>query len=108
MLKGGLGGMMKKAQEMQENMQKMQEELATKTVIGQAGAGAVEIIMNGHFSCQRVTLSEEALKEDKEILEALIAAAVNDAAEKVKALTQTEMGSLTAGLNLPAGFKLPF
>ena len=108
MLKGGLGGMMKKAQEMQENMQRMQEELGRKTVQGQAGAGAVAITLNGHYGCTGVSLSTEALQEDREMLEALIAAAVNDAVQKVQAMTQSEMAAITGGLNLPNGFKLPF
>lgn len=108
MLKGGLGSMMKKAQEMQENMQRMQEELARKTVQGQAGAGAVKITLNGHYHCAGVQLSEEALREDRDMLEALIAAAISDAAQKVQAMTQQEMAAITGGLNLPGGLKLPF
>lgn len=108
MLKGGLGGMMKKAQEMQANMQRVQEELGNKTVVGQAGAGAVKVTMNGHYGCEKVELSEEAAQEDKEMQEALIAAAISDATKKVQDLTQQEMGQLTAGMNLPAGMKLPF
>lgn len=108
MLKGGLGSMMKKAQEMQENMQRMQEELAHKTVEGQAGAGAVRVILNGHYNCAGVRLSDEALGEDREMLEALIAAAISDAAQKVQAMTQQEMASIAGGLNLPGGLKLPF
>lgn len=108
MLKGGLGGMMKKAQEMQENMQKMQADLVHKKVQGQAGGGAVEVELNGHYGCTAVRLSPDALKEDKEMLEALIAAAVNSAAVKVQEMTQTEMAKVTAGMGLPAGFKLPF
>ena len=108
MLKGGLGGMMKKAQEMQENMQRMQEELGRKTVQGQAGAGAVTVTLNGHYGCVGVSLGAEALQEDREMLEALIAAAVNDATQKVQAMTQSEMAAITGGMNLPGGFKLPF
>lgn len=108
MLKGGLGGMMKKAQEMQENMQKMQAELVNKKVTGQAGGGAVEVELNGHYGCTRVQISAEAMNEDKEMLEALIAAAVNNAAVKVQEMTQSEMSKVTAGIGLPAGFKLPF
>lgn len=108
MLKGGLGNMMKKAQEMQENMQRMQEELGNKTVVGESGAGAVKVTMNGHYGCERVEIDDELLQEDKEMLEALIAAAVSDAANKTKTLTQSEMANITDGLNLPAGFKMPF
>ncbi|UJF25022.1 YbaB/EbfC family nucleoid-associated protein [Suttonella sp. R2A3] len=108
MLKGGLGSMMKKAQEMQENMQRIQEELGNKTVTGQAGAGAVEVVMNGHFGCERVIFSDELLSEDKEMIEALIAAAVSDAAKKAQAMSQKEMAAITGGMNLPPGFKMPF
>lgn len=108
MFKNGLGDMMKKAQEMQANMQKMQEELGKKIVIGQSGAGAVQITLNGHYGCERVEISPEALGEDKEMLEALLAAAINDATKKVQELNQSSMSSLAGGLNLPAGFKLPF
>ncbi|MDO4435686.1 MAG: YbaB/EbfC family nucleoid-associated protein [Cardiobacteriaceae bacterium] len=108
MFKGGLGNVMKKAQEMQEQMQKMQEELGKQTVTGQAGAGAVKVHLNGHYQCMGVSLSDEALKEDKDMLEALIAAALNDANQKVKEMSQSQLGSLAGGLNLPAGFKLPF
>lgn len=108
MLKGGLGSMMKKAQKMQANMQRVQEELGSKTVIGQSGAGAVQVELTGHYGCKRIALSEEALKEDKEMLEALIAAAINDAVLKVQKMTQEDMGAITAGLNLPGGMKLPF
>ena len=108
MLKGGLGSMMKKAQEMQENMQKMQAELANKTVVGQAGAGAVQITLNGHYACLGVKLADEAVQEDRDMLEALIAAAISDAAQKVQAMTQQEMANITGGLNLPGGMKLPF
>ena len=108
MLKGGLGSMMKKAQEMQENMQRMQEELGNKTVEGQSGAGAVLVTMNGHFGCERVVLSDELMTEDKDMVEALIAAAISDAAKKAQEMTQREMASLTEGINLPPGFKMPF
>lgn len=108
MRKDGFGGMMKKAREMQENMERMQRDLGDKTVTGQSGAGAVEVLINGRFGCEGVSLSDEAMQEDKEILEALIAAAISDATKKVQELTEREMGALTAGLNLPAGMKLPF
>lgn len=108
MLKGGLGGMMKKAQEMQEKMQRVQEELARKTVQGQAGAGAVQVMLNGHYGCTGVAISEEALNEDREMLEALLAAAFNDATQKVRQMTQEDMAAVTGGLNLPGGMKLPF
>lgn len=108
MLPGKLGGMMKKAQEMQENMQKMQAELSNRSVVGISGAGAVKVILNGHYVCQRVELSDEALQEDKEMLEALLAAAYSDASAKVKEMTQEEMAKITGGMGLPGGFKFPF
>ena len=108
MLPGKLGTMMKKAQEMQENMQKMQAELANRHIVGIAGAGAVKVTLNGHYACQKVELTEEALKEDKDMLEALLAAAISDASAKVSAMTQEEMANLTGGMGLPGGFKLPF
>ena len=103
MLPGKLGTMMKKAQEMQENMQKMQAELANRHIVGIAGAGAVKVTLNGHYACQRVELTEEALKEDKDMLEALLAAAISDASAKVNAMTQEEMANLTGGMGLPGG-----
>ncbi|KXU39358.1 nucleoid-associated protein [Ventosimonas gracilis] len=108
MLSGGMAGLMKQAQEMQEKMQKMQEELQQAEVTGQAGAGLVSVVMNGRHDVKRVSLDDSLLQEDKEILEDLIAAAVNDAVRKVEANNQQKMASMTAGLPLPPGFKLPF
>jgi len=108
MLSGGMAGLMKQAQEMQEKMQKMQEELMQAEVTGQAGAGLVSVVMNGRHDVKRVSLDDSLLQEDKEILEDLIAAAVNDAVRKIEANNQQKMASMTAGLPLPPGFKLPF
>jgi len=108
MLSGGMAGLMKQAQEMQEKMQKMQEELQQAEVTGQAGAGLVSVVMNGRHDVKRVSLDDSLLQEDKEILEDLIAAAVNDAVRKVEANNQQKMASMAAGLPLPPGFKLPF
>jgi len=108
MLSGGMAGLMKQAQEMQEKMQKMQEELMQAEVTGQAGAGLVRVVMNGRHDVKRVSLDDSLLQEDKEILEDLIAAAVNDAVRKIEANNQQKMASMTAGLPLPPGFKLPF
>jgi len=108
MLSGGMAGLMKQAQEMQEKMQKMQEELQQAEVTGQAGAGLVNVVMNGRHDVKRVSLDDSLLQEDKEILEDLIAAAVNDAVRKIEANNQQKMASMTAGLPLPPGFKLPF
>jgi len=108
MLSGGMAGLMKQAQEMQEKMQKMQEELLQAEVTGHAGAGLVSVVMNGRHDVKRVQLDDSLLQEDKEILEDLIAAAVNDAVRKIEAASREKMAGMTAGLPLPPGFKLPF
>ena len=107
-MKGALGDMMKKAQEMKENMQKAQAELAKKEVIGEAGGGMVSVVMRGTHEVNRVTIDPSLVDEDVEMLEDLIAAAVNDAVHKVEKSNQDAMQEMTAGLNLPPGFKLPF
>ncbi len=107
MMKGGLGGLMKQAQKMQENMQKAQEELAEMEVEGKAGGGLVNVVMTGRHDLRKVTI-DDSLMDDKEMLEDLIAAAVNDAVRVVETTTQEKMGSLTGGMNLPAGMKMPF
>ena len=107
-MKGGLGDMMKKAQEMQENMQKAQLELAKKEVTGESGGGMVSVVMRGTHEVNRITIDPTLVEEDVEMLEDLIAAAVNDAVHKVEKSNQTVMQEMTAGLNLPPGFKLPF
>ena len=107
-MKGALGDMMKKAQEMQENMQKAQRELASKEVTGEAGGGMVSVVMRGSHEVSRVTIDPGLVGEDVEMLEDLIAAAINDAVHKVEKANQAAMQEMTAGLNLPPGFKLPF
>ena len=108
-MKGALGDMMKKAQEMQENMQKAQRELANKEVTGEAGGGMESVLMRGTHEVNRVTIDPSLVgEEDVEMLEDLIAAAVNDAVHKVEKSNQAAMQEMTAGLNLPPGFKLPF
>jgi hypothetical protein len=107
-MKGGLGDMMKKAQEMQENMQKAQRELASKEVTGEAGGGLVSVVMRGTHEVNRVSIDRTLLGEDVDMLEDLIAAAINDAVHKVEKTNQAAMQEMTAGLNLPPGFKLPF
>ena len=104
----GLGDMMKKAQEMQENMQQAQRELAKKEVTGEAGGGMVSVVMRGTHEVNRITIDPTLVEEDVEMLEDLIAAAVNDAVHKVEKSNQATMQEMTAGLNLPPGFKLPF
>jgi DNA-binding YbaB/EbfC family protein len=108
MMKGGIGGLMKQAQQMQENMQKMQEQLASVEVEGQAGAGMVKVIMNCRHDVKRVSIDGSLMTEDKEMLEDLLAAAVNDAVRRVEQTSQEKMSGFTSGLNLPPGFKMPF
>lgn len=108
MLKGGMGNMMKQAQEMQEKMQKAQEEIAKAEVLGEAGAGMIKITMNGRHDVLSVSIDPSVMEEDKELLEDLLAAAVNDAVRKVEQNSRQQMEQATAGLNLPPGFKMPF
>ena len=108
-MKGGLSGLMKQAQKMQEDMQKAQEEMANMEVTGESGGGLVKVTMTGRHEARRVEIDASLTAgEDKEMLEDLIAAAINDAAHKVEATTQERMSGMTAGLDLPAGFKMPF
>jgi nucleoid-associated protein EbfC len=108
MIKGGIGNLMKQAQQMQENMQKLQAKIAEMEVEGAAGAGLVKVVMTGKHDVKRVTIDPSLLADDKDMLEDLVAAAVNDAVRKVESITQEKMSSATAGLPLPPGFKLPF
>lgn len=108
MMKGQLAGLMKQAQQMQENMKRAQEQLATIEVEGQSGAGMVKVVMTCRHDVKRVTIDPSLLADDKEMLEDLVAAAVNDAVRKVETTTQEKMGALTAGMGLPPGMKLPF
>jgi len=107
-MKGGLGGMMKQAQKMQENMQKAQEELADMEVTGKAGGGMVEVTMNGRHDVRRVNIDDSLLGEDKDMLEDLVAAAVNDAVQQVEKTSQEKMAGMMGGMQLPPGMKLPF
>ena len=106
-MKGNIGQMMKQAQMMQENMRRMQEQLGTIEVEGQAGSGMVKIAMTCKHEVRRVSI-DPSLTADREMLEDLLVAAFNDAARKVDATVAEKMGSLTAGMGLPAGLKLPF
>jgi nucleoid-associated protein EbfC len=108
MMKGGIGGLMKQAQQMQENMKKMQDQLALVEVEGQSGAGLVKVLMTCKHDVKRVTIDPSLLADDKDMLEDLIAAAMNDAVRKAEALSAEKMSGFTAGLNLPPGMKLPF
>jgi nucleoid-associated protein EbfC len=107
MLKGGIGGLMKQAQQMQENMKKMQDQLGSIEVEGQSGAGMVKVQMTCKYDVRRVSI-DPSVMDDREMLEDLLAAAVNDAVRRVETTTQEKMAGFTAGLNLPPGMKLPF
>ena len=108
MMKNQLAGLMKQAQQMQENMQKAQEELARIEVEGQSGAGMVKVVMTCRHDVKRVSIDPSLLGEDKDMLEDLLAAAINDAVRRVETTTQEKMAGLTTGLPMPPGFKLPF
>ncbi len=108
MMKGGMGNMMKQAQKMQEKMAKVQEELANAETTGESGAGLVKIVMTGRHDVKSVNLDDSLMEEDKEIIEDLVAAAVNDAVRKIEAASSDKMGALTQGMGLPGGMKLPF
>jgi nucleoid-associated protein EbfC len=107
-MKGNIGQLMKQAQVMQENMKRMQEQLAALEVEGQAGAGMVKVQMTCKYEVKRVTIEPSLLGEDREMLEDLVAAAFNDASHRVESTIAEKMSGMTAGLGLPAGFKLPF
>jgi len=108
MMKNQLAGLMKQAQQMQENVKKAQEELARTEVEGQAGAGLVKVVMTCRHDVKRVTIDPSLLTEEREMLEDLIAAAFNDGVRRVEATTQEKMAGLTMGMPMPPGFKLPF
>jgi DNA-binding YbaB/EbfC family protein len=107
-MKGGLGNMMKQAQQMQEKMQKMQEEVANMEVTGESGAGMVSVVMTGRHDVKSVSIDDSVMSEDKDLLEDLLAAAVNDAVRKIESESQNKMSSITSGMGLPPGMKLPF
>jgi nucleoid-associated protein EbfC len=106
MNKGQLAGLMKQAQQMQETMRKMQEQLATIEIEGQSGAGMVKVVMTCRYDVKRVAIDPSLLADDKEMLEDLVAAAVNDAVRRVESTVQEKMAGVTAGLPLPPGMKL--
>lgn len=108
MMKGGIGNLMRQAQQMQETMEKAQAELANLEVVGESGAGMVKLVLNGRYEAKSATIEPKLLGEDKDMLEDLIVAAINDAVRKVAARTQEKYSGLMSGLNLPPGMKLPF
>ncbi len=107
-MKGGLGNLMKQAQKMQEDMQKAQQELATLEVTGQSGGGLVSVVMTGKHEVKRVAVDDSLVGDDKDMLEDLITAAINDAVHKIEQQTKDRFSGMTAGMNLPGGMKLPF
>ena len=107
-MKGGIGNLMKQAQKMQEDMQKAQEEMANIEVTGQSGGGMVSVVMTCRHDVKRVSIDDSLMADDKDMLEDLIAAAVNDAVRQVEKTSSDKMSGMTAGLNLPGGMKLPF
>jgi DNA-binding YbaB/EbfC family protein len=108
MNKNQLAGLMKQAPQMQETMQRAQEELARTEVEGQSGAGLVKVVMTCRHDVKRVSIDPSLLGEDRDMLEDLVAAAFNDGLRKAEATSQEKLGSLTAGMPMPPGFKLPF
>lgn len=106
--KGGLGNLMKQAQQMQDKMQKLQEEIAVMEVTGESGAGMVKVTINGAHNCRRVELDPSLMEDDKEMLEDLIAAAFNDAARRIEEAQKEKMAQISGGMQLPPGFKMPF
>lgn len=105
---GDMGKLMKQAQEMQEKMQKLQEDAANTTSVGESGAGMVKVTMTGRHDVRKVEIDPSLMQEDKEMLEDLLAAAVNDAVRRVEQASKEKMAELTAGIPLPPGFKMPF
>lgn len=103
-MKGALGQIMRQAQQMQDNMKRVQDEIARMEVSGESGAGMVKVTLTGKYQCRKVEINPDALKEDKEFVEDLIAAAINDAAQKVEEISKSKLGAVTAGMQLPPGF----
>jgi DNA-binding YbaB/EbfC family protein len=108
MMKGGMGNLMKQAQQMQAKMAKAQEELAKMEVIGESGAGMVKVTMTGNHNVRRVAIDDSLMADDKDMLEDLVAAAMNDAVRRVEEQNKDKMGALTGGMQMPPGMKMPF
>jgi DNA-binding YbaB/EbfC family protein len=108
MFKGGMGNIMKQAQQMQERMQKTQEELAQIEVVGESGAGMVKVSMSCNHNVKRIDIDESLMGDDKDMLEDLVAAAINDAVRRVQETSKEKMADVTGGMPLPPGFKMPF
>ena len=107
-MKGGLGNLMRQAQKMQEEMKKAQEELANLEVTGESGGGMVSVVMTGKHEIRRVTIDDSLMGDDKEMLEDLVAAAVNDAVRRVEEMMKDKFSGMGGGMDLPGGFKMPF
>lgn len=107
-MKGGIGNLMKQAQQMQAEVERVQREIAASEVTGESGGGMVKIVMNGRHDVRKVAIDTALLGDDKSMLEDLVAAAINDANRRIEALSKEKLGGLTAGLELPGGIKLPF
>ena len=106
--KGGMGDLMKKAQEMQDNMQKAQAEIANTEVVGESGAGLVKVTLLGNHNVRKVEIDPSLFEDDKDMIEDLVAAAMNDAVRRVEEVNKSKMSGLTGGMDLPPGFKMPF
>ncbi len=107
-MKGGMGNLMKQAQQMQAKMAKAQEELANMVVTGESGAGMVKVTMTGNHNVRRVPIYDSLMEDDKDMLEDLVAAAMNDAVRRVEEQNKDKMGALTGGMQMPTGMKMPF
>jgi len=107
-MKNPLGNLMQQAQKMQEDLKKAQEEIAAMQVQGESGGGLVTIVMSGKREAKKVTIDDSLLGEDKDMLEDLVAAAINDAVNKVAKMKKEKMSAVTAGIPLPPGFQMPF
>lgn len=108
MFKGGMGNLMKQAQQMQDRMAKVQEDMAKLEVVGESGAGMVKVTMMGNHNVRRVEIDDALVGDDKEMLEDLIAAAINSAVSRVEKNNKDQMSEMTGGMDLPPGFKMPF
>lgn len=108
MLNGDMGDLMKQAQKIQEQVQKAQEELANAEVTGESGAGMVKVVMNGRHDVKKVSIDPSVMSEEKELLEDLLAAAVNDAVRRIEQTNKDRMSGLASGMGVPPGFKMPF
>ena len=107
-MRGGIGDLMKQAQKMQADMERVQAEIAASEVTGEAGGGMVRVVVNGRHDVRKVTIDAALMNDDKSMIEDLVAAALNDANRRIEALSKDKLGGITAGLNLPPGVKLPF